>query len=74
MRDVFQAKLQSNVKQVDHYLVIKNVTIADSGYYMCTATNRGGTDIKIVHLHVNGKLIFIRLVNCCKISCYFSDI
>ncbi|XP_063396900.1 hemicentin-1-like [Mytilus trossulus] len=50
-----EAKLQSNVKQVDHYLVIRNVTIADSGYYMCTATNRAGTDIKIIHINVNAK-------------------
>lgn len=37
-----------------HYLVLRNVTIDDGGYYMCIATNRGGTDIKTLHIHVIG--------------------
>jgi hypothetical protein len=43
------------VKQIGHYLVFENVTMVDAGYYMCTATNAIGTDIKSFHLKVLGK-------------------
>ncbi|XP_076082109.1 uncharacterized protein LOC143052856 isoform X2 [Mytilus galloprovincialis] len=49
------ANLQGNTKQIAHYLIIQNVTVADGGYYMCIATNRVGTDIKAVHIHVIAK-------------------
>jgi hypothetical protein len=57
----FQGKLPSNVKQVGHYLVFENVTMMDNGYYMCTATNQIGTDIKTFHLKVLGKFCSERI-------------
>ena len=35
--------------------MFENVTMVDAGYYMCTATNAVGTDIKSFHLKVLGK-------------------
>ncbi|XP_076081843.1 muscle, skeletal receptor tyrosine-protein kinase-like [Mytilus galloprovincialis] len=49
------AKLQPNVRQIGHFLVIENVTMADKGYYICTAKNRVGTEIKAVRLIVTTK-------------------
>ncbi|CAG2194348.1 HMCN [Mytilus edulis] len=49
------AKLQPNVRQIGHFLVIENVTMANKGYYICTAKNRVGTEIKAVRLIVTTK-------------------
>ncbi|XP_076082119.1 neuronal cell adhesion molecule-like [Mytilus galloprovincialis] len=50
--DTVDGKLHADTKQIGHYLVIENVTKADAGYYMCTAINRAGTDIKAVQIQV----------------------
>ncbi|CAG2190191.1 HMCN [Mytilus edulis] len=49
------AKFQPNVRQIGHFLVMENVTMADKGYYTCTAKNRVGTDIKVVSVIVTAK-------------------
>ncbi|CAC5401498.1 unnamed protein product [Mytilus coruscus] len=50
--DTVDGKFQANIKQVSHYLVIENVTKADAGFYMCSATNRAGSDVKVIHIQV----------------------
>ncbi|XP_071140984.1 neurofascin-like [Mytilus edulis] len=49
--------LQNNTKQMAHYLVLRNVTIDDGGYYVCIASNRVGADIKRLYIHVIAKHI-----------------
>ena len=41
-------------------LVLSNVSLSDSGYYVCIATNPAGNDSKRFYLHVSSKL-FIHL-------------
>ncbi|XP_076082120.1 contactin-5-like [Mytilus galloprovincialis] len=50
--DTVDGKLQANIRQVGHFLVIENVTKGDAGFYMCSATNRAGLDIKVIHIQV----------------------
>lgn len=47
--------MSPNTKQIAHFLVIENIQMTDSGYYSCTATNRIGSDVKVVHIIVKGK-------------------
>lgn len=35
-------------------MIFENVTVTDSGLYMCTARNEMGTDIQVVHVIVKG--------------------
>lgn len=44
-----------NARQVIDFLFFENVTIADSGMYICTARNEVGTDDKVIRLIVKGK-------------------
>ncbi|CAG2219379.1 HMCN [Mytilus edulis] len=44
--------VDANIRQVSHFLVIENVTKADAGFYMCSATNRAGSDVKVIHIQV----------------------
>ena len=37
--------------------MIENVTMSDAGYYICTARNRIGMDVKAVHVIVNGNFL-----------------
>lgn len=68
-----QGKLHANTKQIGHYLVIENVTKADTGYYMCTAINRAGTDIKAVHIQVISKHLKV-VETCIKNNSYFTEV
>lgn len=49
-----KTSLPSNARQVIDFLIFENVTIADSGLYICTARNEVGTDVKVIRLIVKG--------------------
>ncbi|VDI75359.1 Hypothetical predicted protein, partial [Mytilus galloprovincialis] len=50
-----KSSIPFNGKQLAHFLVFTNVSRIDGGHYMCTAKNKIGTDIKVVHVIVREK-------------------
>jgi len=45
-------KFAANAQQVGNKLKIVNITVANSGYYVCTATNTVGNDRAVLILNV----------------------